>query len=523
MRANPVRLEIYKHRFSAIAEEMGAALKRTAFSPNIKERLDFSCAMFDRQGRMIAQAAHIPVHLGAMPLSVKSAIESEPMTRGDMVLLNDPFQGGTHLPDLTLVAPVFADNDENPIFYVANRAHHADIGGMSAGSMPLSTSIFQEGLIIPPVKLVEKNRVKQELLQFILANVRTPEERRGDFNAQLTANRTGIRRIRELTAAYGKSEAVAYGGHLIDYAEKLVRKRISLIPDGKYSCEDIMEDDGCGRTGIRIRAAVEIKNCSAVIDLTESDEQTAGSINAVAAVTWSAVLYVFRCLIEKDIPANAGCLAPVEIRTKKGTIVDAGFPAAVAAGNVETAQRMTDVLIGALARAIPESVCAAGQGTMNNIAIGGIHPGTGESYTYYETIGGGMGASESDDGESAVHVHMTNTANTPIEALEYTYPFMVTAYGIRRDSGGSGKHRGGDGIIRQLKMLAPGEVTVLSERRTSRPYGLMGGLPGMAGENKLIHEGITVCRPAKFHENLTPGDEIIIKTPGGGGFGEKTD
>lgn len=523
MTVNPVKLEIYKHRFSAIAEEMGAALKRTAFSPNIKERMDFSCAVFDRYGRMIAQAAHIPVHLGAMPLSVKSAIESESMEDGDMVLLNDPFRGGTHLPDLTLVAPVFADNDEKPVFYVANRAHHADIGGMSAGSMPLSTSIFQEGLVIPPVKLVEKNKVNQALLGFILANVRTPEERQGDFNAQLMANRTGIRRIREMTEAYGKSEAVAYGDHLIDYAEKLVRTRISLIPDGKYTYEDVMEDDGCGRTDIRIRAAVEIKNNSAVIDFTESDGQAAGSINAVAAVTWSAVLYVFRCLIEKDIPANAGCLEPVEIRTKKGTIVDAEFPAAVAAGNVETSQRIADVLIGALARAIPESVCAAGQGTMNNMAIGGIHPRTGKSYTYYETIGGGMGASASGDGEPAVHVHMTNTANTPIEALEYTYPFMVTAYGIRRGSGGAGKNLGGDGIIRKLKMLAPGEVTVLSERRSSRPYGLMGGLPGKAGENSLLREGRTNRLPGKFNEELLPGDEIHIETPGGGGFGEKTE
>ncbi|MFW6011598.1 MAG: hydantoinase B/oxoprolinase family protein [Desulfosalsimonas sp.] len=522
MTVNPVRLEIYKHRFSAIAEEMGAALKRTAFSPNIKERMDFSCAVFDRHGRMISQAAHIPVHLGAMPLSVKSAIEAGPMADGDMVLLNDPFRGGTHLPDLTLVAPVFADNDE-PAFYVANRAHHADIGGMSAGSMPLSTSIFQEGLIIPPVKLVVKNKVNQELLDFILANVRTPEERQGDFNAQLMANRTGIRRIQEMTEAYGKSEAVSYGDYLIDYAENLVRTRISLIPDGKYAYEDVMEDDGCGRTDIRIKTIVEIKNNSAVIDFTESDAQATGSINAVAAVTWSAVLYVFRCLIEKDIPANAGCLEPVEIRTKKGTIVDAGFPAAVAAGNVETAQRIVDVLIGALAKAVPDSVCAAAQGTMNNITIGGIHPKTEKSYTYYETIGGGMGASAIGNGESAVHVHMTNTANTPIEALEYTYPFMVTAYGIRRDSGGAGKNRGGDGIVRKLKMLSPGEVTVLSERRTSRPYGLMGGLPGKAGENSLVRDGRTICLSGKFNENLSPGDEIHIKTPGGGGFGEKTD
>lgn len=521
MTVNPVQLEIYKHRFSAIAEEMGAALKRTAFSPNIKERLDFSCAIFDRQGRMIAQAAHIPVHLGAMPLSVKSAIESAPLAEGDMVLLNDPFQGGTHLPDLTLVAPVFA-GDEKPAFYVANRAHHADIGGMSAGSMPLSTSVFQEGLVIPPLKLVQEKTINRELLRFIRANVRTPEERQGDFNAQLMANRTGIRRICELTGAYGKDRTMAYGNHLIDYAETLVRKRIAEIPNGKYAYEDVIEDDGHGRTSIRIQAVVEIREDRAVIDLTGSDDQVAGSINAVSAVTWSAALYVFRCLIDRDIPANAGCLAPVEIRTKKGTIVDARFPAAVAAGNVETAQRIVDVLLGALARAIPESVCAAGQGTMNNIAIGGIQPQTGKPYTYYETIGGGMGATETNNGETAVHVHMTNTANTPIEALEYTYPFMVTEYGIRKDSGGKGKNRGGHGIVRHLRMLAPAEVTVLSERRTTRPYGLMGGQPGQAGINTIVQQGAARNRPAKFHENLSPGDEIRIQTPGGGGYGEET-
>ena len=520
MTADPIQLEIFKHRFSAIAEEMGATLKRTAFSANIKERLDFSCAVFDPNGRMIAQAAHIPVHLGAMPLSVAAAIESTGLSDGDMVLINDPFRGGSHLPDLTLVAPVFA-GETKPVFYVANRAHHADIGGISPGSMPLATSIFQEGLIIPPVKIVSGGRINNDLLSLIFANVRTPAERKGDFNAQFMANQTGIRRLNELTERYGKSQAAAYSGHLIDYAEALVRKRLSEIPDGRYSFADVMEDDGWGDENIRIHAAIEITGDNAVIDLTDCAVQVAGNINAVKAVTWSAVLYVFRCLIAEDIPANAGCLAPLEIRTQKGTIVDACFPAAVAAGNVETAQRLVDVLLGALARAIPEILPAASQGTMNNIAIGGMDPRSRRPYTYYETIGGGTGASSRAHGESAIHSHMTNTANTPIEALEYSFPFLVTEYGIRKGSGGSGKHRGGDGIIRQFRMLSEAEITVLSERRKTRPYGLSGGKPGSPGINTLIRDGHLIAKPSKFHETVSAMTEIRIETPGGGGYGEE--
>jgi N-methylhydantoinase B len=518
---DPVELELYKHRFSAIAEEMGAALKRTAFSPNIKERQDFSCAVFDQNGRMVSQAAHIPVHLGSMPLSVESALAAVQWSEGDMVLVNDPFKGGTHLPDLTLVAPVFAGG-EKPLFYVANRAHHADIGGLSPGSMPISTSIFQEGLIIPPVLFVSRDRIRPELAELVRANVRTPRERMGDFHAQANANRTGIRRLRELFAAFGEEAAAAYGSHLIEYAETLARKRISEIPDGSYAWSDGMEDDGQGARDIRIAAEIRIRGDRAVVDFTGTDDQVAGNINAVAAVTWSAVLYVFRCLVDADIPANAGLLAPIEVRTRPGSLVDAQFPAGVAAGNVETAQRIVDVLLGALSRAIPESIPAASQGSMNNIAIGGEDPSTGLAYTYYETVGGGTGASFHGSGESAVHSHMTNTANTPIEALEYAYPIQVTAYGIRKGSGGAGRNRGGDGIVRQLRMLSPAEVTVLSERRRTRPYGLLGGEPGEAGRNILIRNGSARIEPAKFHAAVSAGDELRIETPGGGGFGENS-
>lgn len=520
MTADPIQLEIFKHRFSAIAEEMGATLKRTAFSANIKERLDFSCAVFNRNGRMIAQAAHIPVHLGAMPFSVKAAIQSTALSENDMAVINDPFKGGSHLPDITLVAPVFAGAKE-PIFYVANRAHHADIGGISPGSMPLSTSIFQEGLIIPPIKIVSGGCINEDLLALILANVRTPGERKGDFSAQFMANQIGIRRLNEMAESYGLKQTAVYGDHLIDYAETLVRKQLSEIPDGRYEFADTMEDDGFGNTDIPIQVSIEITGDHAAIDFTKSAAQVSGNINAVAAVTWSAVLYVFRCLIGEDIPANAGCLAPIEICTREGTIVDARFPAAVAAGNVETAQRMVDVLLGALARAIPEAVPAASQGTMNNIAIGGIDPESKTSYTYYETIGGGMGASARGNGESAIHSHMTNTANTPIEALEYSYPFVVTEYSIRKDSGGHGRNRGGDGIIRQLRVLSEAEITLLSERRNTRPYGLMGGDAGSPGLNTLIRGGRALIRPSKFHETLPPMTEIRIETPGGGGYGRK--
>jgi N-methylhydantoinase B len=519
MKPNPILLEVFKNRFASISEEMGVTLNRTAFSPNIKERRDFSCAIFDRQGGMIAQAAHIPVHLGSMPMSVQAAIHDFEFADGDMVMLNDPFKGGTHLPDITIVAPVFLENGDRPQFFVANRAHHADVGGMTSGSMPLSTSIFQEGVIIPPLKIVEKGAIDQKLMRFFLNNVRTPVEREGDFAAQIMANITGVRRMRELIGKYDLKTVEFYARSLIDYAEQITRATIGAIPDGVYTFEDVMDDDGLGRTDIHIRVRIEIQGDEAVLDFSESDPQVKGSINAVHAITLSAVLYVFRSLAGAEVPTNAGSVRPIQVITRKGTIVDARFPAAVAGGNVETSQRVVDVVLGALSKTLPERVPAAGQGTMNNITIGGMDGD--RPFAYYETIAGGMGASGRTDGESAVHSHMTNTLNTPIEALEFSYPFQVTEYSVRTGSGGKGRHSGGDGVVREVRLLADAEVTVLSERRKNPPYGLEGGQPGKTGRNLIIRNGREEKQPGKFSVSLQKGDIVRMETPGGGGFGKE--
>ncbi len=519
MQVNPILLQVFKNRFSSIAEEMGMALMRTGFSPNIKERRDFSCAVFDGEGRMLAQAAHIPVHLGSMPLSVQACIEAVDLREGDMAICNDPFKGGTHLPDITLVAPVFAPGADKPAFHVASRAHHADVGGMAAGSMPLSSSLFQEGVIIPPLKFVERGVIDEKLLRFFLNNVRTPHEREGDFAAQVMANVTGVRRMGELMGKYGEPEVSRYAAALLDYAEAMARNAIRALPDGEYRFEDYLDGDGLEARDIRIAVAMRIAGDEAELDFSGSADQVPGSVNAVRAITLSAVLYAFRCLVAEDIPANAGCLRPLHVITRHGSIVDAKFPSAVAGGNVETSQRIVDVVLGALAQALPERIPAAGQGTMNNVTVGGWDPRKERAFAYYETLAGGMGASPRQDGESAVHSHMTNTLNTPVEALEYAFPFLVTEYSIRRNTGGAGLHRGGDGLVREILLQAEAEATVLSERRVRGPYGLQGGRPGTPGRNVVLRQGEPQALPGKFNTRLLPGDVLRIETPGGGGWG----
>ncbi|MFW6119631.1 MAG: hydantoinase B/oxoprolinase family protein [Petrotogales bacterium] len=514
---NAITLEIFKNKFSSIAEEMGVVLFKTAFSPNIKERKDHSCAIFDKNGDMIAQAAHIPVHLGSMPLSVKSAISRVSMNKGDMVFLNDPFMGGTHLPDITMVAPVFIDDEI--LFYVANRAHHADIGGISAGSMPLSSTIFQEGMIIPPTKLIKKGKLQKDILNLVISNVRTPVERQGDFEAQIMANLTGIKRLKEISSLYGKNRMLFLSRKLIEYSENIMRKTIQMIPNGKYSFEDYLDDDGLDTKKININVRINITNDEVIVDFSGSHAQVKCSINAVKAITLSAVLYVFRSLTEEDIPTNAGCLRPIEVIIPEGTVVDAKYPCAVAGGNVETSQRVVDVLLGALSKAIPDVIPAASQGTMNNLSIGGYDNSKKESFTYYETIGGGNGASKLRNGESGIHSHMTNTMNTPIEAIEFEYPLRVKEYRIRKRSGGDGIKSGGDGIIRKIEVLCDAEVTLLSERRFFEPYGLKDGNSGSKGVNKLQSGKILDILPGKFHRFLKKGDIIHIETPGGGGYG----
>lgn len=519
-RPNPVALERYRNLFSSIAEEMGTVLQRTGYSPNIKERRDFSCAVFDSRGEMAAQAAHLPVHLGSTPQSVKAAMHEVTMRDGDCVILNDPYRGGTHLPDITLVEPVFT-GQERPSFYVANRAHHCDVGGRNPGSMGLTTSIEEEGVIIPPTKIRAAGVLNKTLLEGILSGMRDPGERRGDLNAQLAANAVGKRRLLEFVRKAPAEEVSHYMEALMDHSERMVRALISGIPDGTYRAVDHMDDDGTGQRNMPVAVAVTVKGDEVRVDFSGSSPQVSGSVNAVMAVTLSAVFYVLRSLVDEDIPTNSGIFRPIELVLPPGSIVCASYPAAVAGGNVETSQRITDVLLRAFAEALPDMVPAASQGTMNNVTVGGIDPLSGREYTYYETIGGGAGAGPGTDGESAVHSHMTNTLNTPVEALEHAYPIRVTRYGLRRGSGGNGRKRGGDGIVREYEFLGEAEVTILSERRRIAPWGLLGGEDGKRGRNVLIRDGREVELPGKVNLRVRKGDRLRIETPGGGGYGTK--
>ena len=427
---DPILLEIYRHRFAGVAEEMGVTLQRTGYSPNIKERLDYSCAVFDAQGRMVAQAAHIPVHLGAMPASCAAALNHiTDWVPGDVVVVNDPFDGGNHLPDITMVSPVFMAGA--PAFFVASRAHHADVGGMTPGSLPLSTELYQEGIIIPPVRLYRAGELNSDLMRMILCNVRTPDERRGDLAAQRAAHAIGERRLMAYLDAHGMSELLTYATHLLDYSERLTRTEIATWPDGVYKFKDAMEQPD-GKDAV-INVAARIRGSTVTFDFDGTQSEVEAPINTVHAVTASACYYVVRCLMREDIPVNAGCFAPVTVTALEGCMVNARRPAAVAGGNVETSQRITDAAFGALAQALPQCVAAAGQGTMNNVTIGGKRA-DGTPFAYYETLGGGMGASPVSDGLSGVHVHMSNTLNTPVEALELQFPFRVREYALLRGS-----------------------------------------------------------------------------------------
>ncbi|MCH8287079.1 hydantoinase B/oxoprolinase family protein [candidate division KSB1 bacterium] len=516
---DPIKLEIYKNSFFSVAEEMGAALQRTSFSPNIKERVDFSCAVFDGAGKMIAQGEHMPVHLGSMPLSVESAIKNVTMNRGDTVILNDPYNGGTHLPDITLVRPVFLAKERTPSFYTANRAHHSDIGGMTPGSMPLSREIYQEGFIIPPVKFEENFKIDRSFMKVLLANVRTPEEREGDLLAQYMAARVGEMRLLDIVKENGKAEVFRYMEELQDYSERMVRALIKGIPNGTYSFTDYMDDDGFSENPVKIAVTITIKGTNAVIDFSESGPQTLGPINAVYAITLSAVFYVFRTLVNYSIPSNYGCMVPLKVIAPEGLIVNAVRPAAVAGGNVETSQRIVDVLYGALSRAMPDRIPAASGGTMNNMTFGGIHPDTGEPFAYYETVACGMGARPDRDGIDGIHTHMTNSMNSPVEVLENQLPVRLKKYGFRRGSGGKGKFKGGDGTEKSFEFLTESNLCLLSDRRKHAPYGLHGGSSGKTGENFIIKNGKKIKLPSKFNISVKKGDVFTLRTPGGGGYG----
>ncbi len=554
---DPIRLEIFKHLFASVAEEMGVTLGRTGYSPNIKERLDYSCALFAEDGRLLAQAAHIPVHLGAMPASVRAAIDHcAPFAPGDVVILNDPYLGGTHLPDITMVSPVFlagADkprvggDEPRPFCFVASRAHHADIGGMSPGSMPLSTEIYQEGVIIPPLKIIEAGKRNEAVWQLILRNVRTPEERQGDLAAQLAAHAIGARRVEEIVARYGLAETQQYAGALLAYTERMVRAALAALPPGRYEFTDYLDDDGY-QTDIPICVTLTVPPAplppgasALLVDFAGTAPAVDGNLNAVRAIVESAVGYVVRCLAGADLPMNAGAFAPLRISIPPGSLLDARPPHAVAAGNVETSQRVVDALFGALARALPERIPAASQGTMNNITFGGRHPVTGTPFAYYETVGGGAGAGPREAGHDSlrseaeregasppraaggIHVHMSNTRNTPVEALEYAFPMQIEQYSLRRGSGGAGRYQGGEGLRRDIRFLVPAHVTVLSERRRRAPWGLQEGGSGARGQNVLINEEGEEELSGKFTRSVEAGDVLSIRTPGGGGWGEEND
>jgi N-methylhydantoinase B len=536
MRADPVELEVFKHLLQSIAEEMGASLRRTAFSPNIKERRDYSCAVFNAAGEVLAMGDHMPVHLGSMPMSVRAAIDELLLEPGDIAMLNDPFRGGTHLPDITVVAPVFVGarkprkTKTAADFFVSARAHHADVGGMYAGSMGPCREIYQEGFRIPPVKIVRGGEIQRDVIELLLNNVRTPEEREGDLRAQLAACHTGEARLIELSRRYGIPRIKKAADALLDYSEQMMRAFLATVPPGSYDAEDFLDDDGVSETPVRIAVRITSPRLSAkvqsvVVDFGGSSPQVAGSINAVKAITYSACFYVFRCLLREDVPATAGLMRPIRLVAPAGTIVNARPPAAVAGGNVETSQRIVDVLLRALSHALPDRIPAASSGTMNNLTVGGMddRSGTPVPFAYYETIAGGSGAGAAHDGVSGVHTHMTNSLNTPAEALEYNYPFRVTRYSLRPSSGGAGKHPGGDGLIREIELMTDAEVTMLSDRRKTAPYGLSGGTNGAAGKTLILGDGDSRHElPSKASVRLRRGERVRIETPGGGGWGKAT-
>jgi N-methylhydantoinase B len=518
-----IELAIFQNNMHSIAEEMGAALRRTAISPNIKERRDYSCALFDSRQRVIAMGDHMPVHLGAMPMSVRAVVDNLDLQDGDVAILNDPYAGGTHLPDITLVLPVFVGNPQ-PDFYVASRAHHADVGGMHAGSMGPAREIYQEGIRIPPVLLIRGGVIQDGVHNMLLANVRTPQEREGDLAAQLGACHIGRIRIQELTRKYGITKLNELADRLVEYSERLVKAELRKMPAATFVAEDFLDDDGVTNEPIRIAVAITFhpEQETATIDFSGSARQSAGSINAVFPITWSACFYMIRCLLTEDAPATAGIMNPVTVFAPEGTVVNAVPPAAVAGGNVETSQRITDVLLRALALAIPERVPAASSGTMSNLTIGGLDPRTQTSFAYYETIAGGMGARPGLPGIDGVHCHMTNSLNTPIEALEFAYPFRVRSYGYRFGSGGMGKFAGGNGLVRDIELLADAQVTLLADRHKFAPYGLAGGEPGTTGRALVISSsGESEELAGKTTRYLQAGDRVRIETPGGGGWGPR--
>jgi N-methylhydantoinase B len=503
---DPITLAVYGRALAGVAREMGTVLIRGSYSSNIKERRDCSTALFDRSGRCLAQAAHIPVHLGAMPEAVRAVIACEPRP-GDAFILNDPYQGGSHLPDVTLVSTLTIDGAITG--YAVSRAHYAEIGGKTPGSMPSdSRTIYEEGLVLPPVRLVDRGKLNLDILQIVAANSRTPKICAGDLHAQLGAADVAHRRMSEMYARFGGQTMVQAADDLIGYAARLVRAFVGALPDGRYAAETVIEGDGAVDEDIVIRVTVAVLGTSITFDFTGTSDAVAGNVNCPLAVTRAACTFALRTLVP-DVPMNAGVDDCIAVRAVPGSLVCAQRPSAVVAGNVETSQRIADCALSALSAVA--DVPAAGQGTMNNLVVGG------EGWAYYETLGGGQGASSIGPGDSGVHVGMSNTLNTPIESLEIEFPLRVERYELRRGSGGDGRHAGGDGLERAIRVLAPATLNILSDRRRHRPEGRHGGSAGALGENMLNGELL----PAKTSRCLTPNDLICIRTPGGGGWGTR--
>jgi len=520
---DPITLEVLRNALEATAQEMGGVLKLTSFSPNIKERMDASCAIFDARAQLVAQAEHVPVHLGSMLKAVGPTISAVGrLAPGDVVIVNDPFVGGAHLPDITLIAP--AHIGDTLIGYVATRAHHSDVGGMEPGSMPgKSSEIYQEGIIIPPVRLYARGELQADVMRLIMANVRTATERRGDLNAQLAAIRIGERRLGELAERYGLRVLAEGFDAILDYAERRMRNRIAELPPGHYLAQDCLDDDGSSDEPVVVKLRVDVTRDKLTLDFAGSAPQRRGNINAVAPMTHSAVFFAVKILTDATIPANAGILRPVEIKIPAGSFLDAQPPAAVCAGNTETTQRVADTVLRAFAQFAPNRIPAASQGTMNLIGVGGIDPRNGRSYTYIETIAGGQGGRPGGDGMDGVQCNMTNTMNTPVEALEISYPLRVERYEIREHSGGAGRHRGGHGVVRSLTVLDhDARVSLQSDRRRFPPYGLHGGDDGTTGRNWVRgRDGNIRELPGKVSLTLHAGETVGVETPGGGGWGSK--
>ncbi|MBV9583819.1 MAG: hydantoinase B/oxoprolinase family protein [Alphaproteobacteria bacterium] len=523
---DPVTLEVLRNALESTADEMGAVLKRTSFSPNIKERMDASCAVFDARAQLVAQAEHVPVHLGSMLRSVEKTVAAAGgLDDGDVVIVNDPFTNGSHLPDITVVAPVYAEGRH--IAYVATRAHHADVGGMEPGSMPgNSHEIYQEGLVIPAVKLYRRGELQDDVMRLILANVRTPEERRGDLNAQLASLHIGERRIRELAARYGADLVAAGFEAILDYTERRMRRRLAEFPPGTYRGEDFLDDDGSSDEPVRIALAIAVTPQKLVLDFAGSSPQRPGNINAVAPMTYSASFFAIKVLTDPEIPVNAGTFRNLELKIPEGSVLAARHPAATCAGNTETTQRIADTVLKVCAQFAPDRVPAASQGTMNTIAVGGTDPRAkeipgGRPYSYIETIGGGQGGRPMGPGDDGIQCNMTNTMNTPVEALEITYPLRVERYELREGSAGGGKHRGGNGLVRAIRSLDhTARVSLQCERRRLAPYGLQGGADGKPGHNYVVtKDGAIRDEPGKASLSLAPGEIVVVETPGGGGWG----